>query len=116
MLTTGGLKKIKELAAEGLNDRHIAERLGVCKDTVMLWRHKMGVKAAGTYDSRQYYTIYDRNDRIRAHGSAKECAKALGIKVDSVYRMANRSKKNGDGRVIRNEDSQSVSKENCRHT
>lgn len=40
---------------------------------------------------------------------------ALGIKVDSVYRMANRSKKNGDGRVIRNEDSQSVSKKNCRY-
>ena len=99
-MTTKTLENLKELHRQGFNDRQVASLLGVSKPTVEYWRWKLGISANNRYEPQKYYTIYDCKDNVRAFGSAKECAEKLGIKVESVYRMAHRSKRNGDGRVV----------------
>lgn len=99
-MTTKVLEKIRALHALALNDRQIAEQIGASTGVVEYWRKKMGLKANRSYEPVKHYTIYDENDNLRVHGSAKECANKLGIKVESIYRMAHRSKRNGDGRVV----------------
>lgn len=99
-MTTKVLAKIKELHAQGLNDRQIAEQIGKSTGVVEYWRKKMGLKANRSYEPVKHYTIYDENDNLRVHGSARECAAALGIQEASVYRLAHRAKKNGTGRVV----------------
>lgn len=99
-MTTKTLEKIRVLHSQGLNDRQIAEQIGTSTGVVEYWRKKMGLKANRSYEPVKHYTIYDENDNLRVHGSTRECAAALGIKVDRVYRLAHRAKKNGTGRVV----------------
>ena len=99
-MTTKTLEKIRVMNSQGLNDRQIAEQIGTSTSTAEYWRKKMGLKAHRKYGTVKCYVIYDENDNVRAVGSARECAEALGIQIDSVYRLAHRAKKNGTGRVV----------------
>ena len=43
-----------------------------------------------------YYSVYDSKDEsILAFGSARECSKKLGIKVESFYYAISRQRKKG---------------------
>lgn len=99
-MTTKTLEKIRELHSKGLNDRQISVEIGMCEASVWYWRKKLGLTANRTFEPKAFYVIYDRKDNVLATGSASECAEALGIQIDSVYRMAHRAKKDGSGRVI----------------
>lgn len=99
-MTTKTLERIRELHKQGLNDPEIAKEIGCCTSTVCSWRKKLGLSANWKASPKSFYVIYDEKDNVRATGSARECAEALGIKVDSVYRLAHRAKKNGTGRVV----------------
>lgn len=47
----------------------------------------------------KYYTVYDRKqDEIITHGSAEECAKAMGIKQQSFYCLVTRAKQRPRGK------------------
>lgn len=105
-MTTLQLRRLKTLNALGLNDQQIAEEIGASGSQVYYWRHyKLRLPCYGSTRRRPYsdYTIYDREGNVRAFGTAQECAKALGCKVHSIYEMASRSKKRGDGRIVREE-------------
>lgn len=42
-----------------------------------------------------YYTVYNRKtDEVVAHGTGKECASMLGIKVNSFYQRVFRAGRN----------------------
>ena len=99
-LTTKTLKRIRQLHKSGLSDPDIAKKIGCSTTTVWNWRQKFGLAANWKAAPKAFYIIYDENDAIRATGSARECAEALGIQIDSVYRLAHRAKKNGSGRVV----------------
>lgn len=101
-MTTKTLGKIRVLHSQGLNDRQIAEQIGKSTGVVEYWRKKMGLKANRSYEPVKHYTIYDENDNLRVHGSAKECAEVLGIRVDSIYHAAYIAGKKGNGRVVVN--------------
>ena len=99
-MTTKTIEKILVLHGQGLNDRQIAEQIGASTSTAEYWRKKMGLKANRSYESVKHYTIYDENDNLRVHGSAKECAAALGIRIDSIYHAAYIAGRKGNGRVV----------------
>lgn len=99
-MTTKTLERIREMHGQGMNDRQISAEIGMCEASVWYWRKKLGLTANRTFEPKAFYVIYDRKDNIRAIGSARECAEAMGIQIDSVYRMAHRAKKNGTGRVV----------------
>ena len=101
-MTTKQIQRLKALYAEGRNDLQIAEELGITKSQVFYWRkEKLGLPARHRRRKRKEYTIFDRAGNAVALGTAEECAHALGIKTESVYRMAGVSAKKGDGRVIK---------------
>lgn len=99
-MTTKTLKRICQLHNSGLSDPDIAKEIGCSTTTVWNWRQKLGLAANWKATPKAFYVIYDEKDAIRATGSARECAEALGIKIDSVYRLAHRAKKNRNGRVV----------------
>lgn len=47
-----------------------------------------------------YYTVYDRNDEIIAFGSAHECAKTLGMTLQSFYTYVTNPKKRVNRKYI----------------
>lgn len=101
-MTTKQLQRLKALYAEGWNDLQIAEELGITRGQVMYWRKgKLGLPARNRRRKSKEYTIFDRAGNVVALGTAEECAHALGIKIESVYRMVWVSEKKGDGKVIR---------------
>lgn len=101
-MTTKQIQRLKALYAEGWNDIQIAEELGIKTGQVFYWRKgKLGLPARNRRRKSKEYTIFDRTGNVVAIGTAEECARTLGIKIESVYRMAGLSAKEGDGRVIR---------------
>ena len=90
-MTTLQLRRLRAYNAAGWNDCQIADELGLTVGTVYYWLRD--------------YTVYDRHGNVAAFGTARECARALGVKVETIYRLASRSARCRDGRVVREPDS-----------
>lgn len=102
-MTTKTLEKIRELYSRVLNDRQISAEIGMCEASVWYWRKKLGLTANRTFEPKAFYVIYDRNDNIRAVGSARECADAMGIQLCSFYSAVTRCRKKKSKRIVREE-------------
>lgn len=103
-MTTLQLRRLRARNAEGWNDREIADELGLKVSTVYYWRRtKLGLPATRRTGREKLrdYTVYDRHGDVAAFGTAKECARTLGVEVETIYRMAWNSKKRRDGRVVK---------------
>lgn len=104
-MTTQRLERIRTLNAAGWNDQRIAQAIGLPPTAVYYWRHDKLRLPPNRAGARRMpysdYTFYDRKGNVRAFGSAQQCARALGIQITSVYTLACRSARNGDGRVVR---------------
>jgi hypothetical protein len=88
--------KIRELHAQGLSDREIAEKLGCSATNVTYHRHKFGLPAIGRRGPRKSKgngTVGDAMARISRRSRAVALAKA-GAHVDSRLRG---NDKNGSG-------------------
>ena len=107
-MTTLQLRRLRARNAEGWNDREIADELGLKVSTVNYWRRsKLGLPAIRRTGrgKLQDYTVYDRHGNVAAFGTARECARTLGVKVETIYSLASRSARRRDGRVVRESDS-----------
>ena len=91
--STVNQEDIRALHAKNLNDREIAQRLGCSNSTVYKYRKRMGLPAIQRWaTTRKYYTVYKRKtDEILAYGTAEECARQLGIRLDSFYCTVSRT-------------------------
>ena len=101
-MTTLQLRRLRARNAEGWNDRQIADELGLKVGMVYYWRRlKLGLPAHRGASPRRLrdYTVYD------AFVTARECARTLGVKVETIYSLASRSARRRDGRVVRESDS-----------
>lgn len=107
-MTTLQLRRLRAYNAAGWNDCQIADELGLTVGTVYYWRRlKLGLPAHrdASHKRLRDYTVYDRHGNVAAFGTARECARALGVKVETIYRLASRSARCRDGRVVREPDS-----------
>lgn len=103
-MTTLQLRRLRARNAEGWNDRQIADELGLKVGMVYYWRRlKLGLPAHRGASPRRLrdYTVYDRHGNVAAFGTARECARTLGVKVETIYSLASRSARRRDGRVVR---------------
>ena len=93
-MTTLQLRRLRAYNAAGWNDCQIADELGLTVGTVYYWRRlKLGLPAHrdASHKRLRDYTVYDRHGNVAAFGTARECARALGVKVETIYRLASRS-------------------------
>ena len=107
-MTTLQLRRLRAYNVAGWNDFQIADELGLTVGTVYYWRRlKLGLPAHrdASHKRLRDYTVYDRHGNVAAFGTARECARALGVKVETIYRLASRSARCRDGRVVREPDS-----------
>ena len=103
-MTTLQLRRLRAYNAAGWNDCQIADELGLTVGTVYYWRRlKLGLPAHrdASHKRLRDYTVYDRHGNVAAFGTARECARALGVKVETISRSA----RCRDGRVVREPDS-----------
>lgn len=88
-MTTKTLAEIERLARSGWCDAEIARRTGQTHKVAREWRIKLGLpigkKGKKAAKTARRYTFYDRRTtRYLCEGTARECAEALGLKVNSV--------------------------------
>lgn len=82
-------KKRRELYDKGLNDREIAERIGVHQTTITAWRHRNNLPPNQKRGSPQKHD-YDKIKELYDKGmNDKEIAKKLDIPRISVWRIRN---------------------------
>ena len=82
-MTTLQLRRLRAYNAAGWNDCQIADELGLTVGTVYYWRRlKLGLPAHrdASHKRLRDYTVYDRHGNVAAFGTARECARALGVK------------------------------------
>lgn len=95
-ITSITLKRMHALYAEGKNDRQIADAVGCSIATVHKWRTKAGLpvtESRAPSPPRMYYTIYDaKTNELLASGSAKLCARMLGMSMSSFYTIMHRAR------------------------
>lgn len=85
-MTAECLAKIEKMNKRGLNDTIIAEALCYSPCVVSKCRRKLGLPIAGTNRTKKRYAIYDgETTQYIMEGTAKECAKYMGIKTESFY-------------------------------
>lgn len=90
---------IRELHAQGLTDLEIAHRMGYAVSTINGHRRQMGLPFNPQVRPQRRYTVYKRKtDELLAFGSARECAKQLGITLASFYSAVSRAKTREEGR------------------
>lgn len=92
-MTTLMLRKLRELNSQGLNDRQVGEILGLSGKTIGAWRRRLKIEATYTVQKNPYviYYIYDgKTTQLLAFGSAEECARTLGLRVQTIYAIHHR--------------------------
>ena len=92
-------RRIRQLNARGLNYRETAERLGISIAAVKWAADKMGLSPVGHKPAQ--YTVYDRAGNVRAFGTAEECARAMGVKLGTIYTYVSRSRRKKNKRAVR---------------
>ena len=93
---------IRALHAQGLDDTEIAQRLGFSPVTIGEHRRRMRLKVNRKERGggpRRCYSVYKaKTDELLAFGTAKECAKQLGINLASFYSAVSRAPTLENGR------------------
>ena len=98
-MTTGTLQNIRQLNEEGSNDLEIAEILGLSNGVVSYWRKYLGLKPVRRHRTKKWYKVTDVwTEKVLCSGTARECAQALGIDIESFYCEVSRWKRSGKGR------------------
>ena len=83
----------------GLNNREIAEILGVAASTV--WTHLADHGIYSPASRLSQYTVYDRAGNVRAFGTAEECAQTMGVKLGTIYTYVSRARRKKNRRAVR---------------
>lgn len=92
-MTTLILRSIRELHGKGLTNTEICRQTGLSPGVVSTWLRNMGLKRNGTErTATARYCIYGPDGEFWTQGTAAECAKYLGVKVNTIYHAANRTK------------------------
>lgn len=89
------VREMRRMNREGMNNREIAERLGVAASTV--WTHLADHGIYSPASRLSQYTVYDRDGQVAAFGTARECCKTLGIKYETFWSYIAR----GRGRIVK---------------
>ncbi len=82
--------------AQILTERQLSEKYGICMPTVVRYRKELGISGRVSPHGSpfSYYTVYKKDtDELICSGAAVECAKILGLKVNSLYGYVSRSSK-----------------------
>lgn len=98
-MTTLQLRELKRLAELGKNGVEIGAAIGMNPKAVYPWLKKLGIKPPGNYGPghRAVYAVYNERDELLACGTSDECAKAMGCRVQTIYRGAMKTRK-GEGK------------------
>lgn len=89
-MTTLQLRELKRLAELGKNGVEIGTAIGMNPKTVYPWLKKLGIRPPGNYgpERKAVYAVYNHKDELLACGTADECAKAMGCRIQTIYRGA----------------------------
>lgn len=98
-MTTLQLRELKRLAELGKNGVEIGAAIGMNPKAVYPGLKKLGIRPPGNYgpERKAVYAVYNHKDELLACGTADECAKAMGCRVQTVYRGAMKTRK-GEGK------------------
>ena len=94
-MTTKTLEEIKRLnQVEHLCDAEIARRIGEDPKIINRWRKKLNLKPGKSGMKHQKrYTFYDKQTtQFICEGTVEECAKAMGLSVNSMYSIISRNR------------------------
>ena len=76
------------MVASGASYASLAEEFKITYNTIYYWKKRLGLpidRNAG-HRSDKYYTVYlRRDDSIVCHGTARECAAVMGMKLTTFY-------------------------------
>ena len=95
-MTSKSLIAIRELNAEGRNDREISRRLGIPESTVRVYRKRLGLPTHRGWgeDKMPKYLVYLREtEEFLAIGTKKECSAVMGINPRSFLPTLYKTKK-----------------------
>lgn len=90
MKATIDAERAEELYMMNLNDREIADALGVSHAVVYRWRKREDLPPNYTHPNSRKYRVFDFSGRIPVflmEGTAKECAAYLNVTVSCVYKL-----------------------------
>lgn len=95
MMTTKTLEEIKRLNQAGKHDSEIADLLGIGDTSVRHWRMYLGLpKVEGYRRGAKQYAVYDgKTEVLVALGTARECARILGISPSSLRHSISMAKR-----------------------
>ena len=98
-MTTLQLQELVRLAELGKNGVEIGAAIGMNPKSVYPWLKKLGIKPPGRHGPvcKAQYAVYNGRDELLACGTAPECAKAMGCRVQTTYRGAMKTRK-GEGK------------------
>ena len=96
-MTTLQLRELVRLAELGKNGVEIGAELGMSSKTVYGWMKKLGIKPPGRHGPvcKAQYAVYNDRDELLACGTASECARAMGCRVQTIYRGAMKTRRGG---------------------
>ena len=89
------VREMRRMNRAGMNNREIAEILGVATSTV--WTHLADHGIYSPASRLSQYTVYDRDGQVAAFGTARECCKTLGIKYETFWSYVAM----GRGRIVK---------------
>lgn len=94
-MTTKTLLEIRRLHGQGLSDTEIAKRLGHHVAWATIWRQNLGLKRntrPGGRPRNLYFVWREKTDELVAYGTARECARKMGIQLPSFYSEVSRTR------------------------
>lgn len=93
-VTTKTIRDIKRLNEEGLNDREIADELGISQRSASRYRRSLGLHKIGRNKKQRIYTVWSaETDQLLCYGDAHECTEMLGLaNVSIFYQTVSRTK------------------------
>lgn len=94
-MTTKTLETIKRMnQVELLCDAEIARRIGEKQHIVNRWRKKLNLEPGKKgMKHKKRYTFYDKQTtQFICEGTIEECARAMGLSVNSMYSIISRNR------------------------
>ena len=85
------------------NDREVAEMVGISYSTARYYRKRMGLEPVRKWrrEKRVLYLVrLKKTGKIIAHGTAEECADALGVQHEYFHKMLCRVRSGENGKYI----------------
>lgn len=100
--TDKDVDKIRQLNAEGKNDREIAEAIGSTAQTVCKWRKYEGIKPNRAHAASllKRYAALNADGETLATGTVRELAQALGKSETNIRSLVGKTRE-GRARKLR---------------